>query len=458
MSAAATSRHRSGRRFRRLAATAAATGTLLVPASASPAAAEGPGSLVAWGFNNAGQLGNGNTAPQLTPLDVPLPAGVSLTKVVGSSRNHSLAITSDGLLLAWGSNNQGQLGDGTTTQRTTPVPVDLAVLQAGETITDIGAGEDTSYAVTSLGRALSWGNGLQGNLGIGSTSNSNVPVAVSLPAGVSLQAVRSGYNYGLGLTTDGRVVAWGQNNFGQLGDGTTTQRTTPVFTNLTMLAAGETITDIAAMSDHNLALTSTGRIIAWGNNQFGQLGDASTTQRTTPVFVALPAGTTVSAIGVGWDHSLAVTSTGGGLAWGNDSHGQLGNDGTRPATTSSPSAIILPAGVSLATVDGGIDHSVALTTDGRVLAWGYGGSGQMGDGTNEVFNDVPGFVILPAGTVVDQVDAGEYMNLAVATVPPLDGSPMVDPRVAAVVLLAGGGGTLLWRRRRSGGVAEVVAT
>ena len=404
---------------------------LLLGAIPASSYAVGPGSLLGWGFNNQGQLGDGTTFSRDLPVDVALPPGVTLTSVAGASFAHSLGVTSDGRLLAWGNNNQGQLGDGTTTDRHTPVFVDLSILAPGENVIAAAGGEDHSFALTSTGRVLAWGNNLWGNLGDGTTVTHHTPVQVSLPLGVTATAITAGYNEGYALTSDGRILAWGLNNVGQLGDGTHTNSPTPGFVDLSMLAPGETITAIASKTYHTLALTSQGRVIAWGDNPWGQLGDGTTTNRDTPVFASIPSGVQIASIGVGWDQSLAVTTNGDGLAWGTDDLGQLGNGPPTPVVDTNIETITLPPGVKLKSVDGGIDHSVALTTDGRVLAFGYGGSGQMGNGTNFGVNDTPVFVTLAPHTTVSAVAAGEYHNLAVADL-------NTEPTVTIATPLAGG--------------------
>ncbi len=149
------------------------------------------------------------------------------------------------------------------------------------------------------------------------------------------------------------------------------------------------------------------------------------------MFVNIPAGTTIAAIGVGWDHSLAVTSDGDGLGWGTDDFGQLGDGPGNPVVQTAIRSIVLPAGVKLKSVDGGIDHSAALTTDGRVLTFGYGGSGQLGNGTTPGVTDTPVFATLPPHTSVTALDVGEYHDLTVADV-------NLDPTVSITTPVDGG--------------------
>uniref|UniRef100_UPI00037A2E94 RCC1 domain-containing protein n=1 Tax=Salinispora arenicola TaxID=168697 RepID=UPI00037A2E94 len=183
----------------------------------------------------------------------------------------SAAAGPPGTGLAWGLNNVGQLGDGTTTDSSTPVAVGVP---AGTTVTAVAAGEFHSVAVTSAGTVLAWGFNDSGQLGDGSTTSSSTPVAVDVPAGTTVTAVAAGDRHSVAVTSAGTVLAWGDNFWGQLGDGSTTNRSTPVAVDV---PAGTTITAIAAGGARSVAVTSTGTALAWGYNSFGQLGDGTTT-------------------------------------------------------------------------------------------------------------------------------------------------------------------------------------
>ncbi len=231
-----------------------------------------------------------------------------------------------GSVLAWGWNTYGQLWDGTTTDSSTPVPVDLP---PGTHVTAISAGGYHSLALTSAGSVLAWGYNEFGALGDGTTTNSSTPIPVHLPAGTHVTAVSVGYQDSLALTSDGSVLSWGNNELGALGDGTTTNRLTPVPVDL---PAGTRVTAVAAGVDDSLTLTSDGSVLAWGENGDGELGDGTTTNRLTPVPVDLPAGTRVTAVAADGAQSLALTSDGRVLAWGNTTPGSWG---TAPPPTVS---------------------------------------------------------------------------------------------------------------------------
>ena len=192
----------------------------------------------------------------------------------------------------------------------------------------------------------------------------------------SFKQVSAGEFHSLGLTNDGAVYAWGYNGSGQLGDGTTTNRTTPT---LVTALSGQTVTALAAGNSHSLALTSTGAVYAWGDNSSGQLGDGTTTNRATPTLVTTLSGQTVTAVAGGDYHSLALTSTGAVYAWGANWAGQLGDDTTTSRAT--PTLVTALSGQTVTAVAGGGSHSLALTSTGAVYAWGDNYNGQLGDGT-----------------------------------------------------------------------------
>jgi alpha-tubulin suppressor-like RCC1 family protein len=314
-----------------------------------------PGSAWAWGYNFYGQLGNGTATTTgclciPSPLAVSLPSGTTVT-AVAAGELHSLALTSTGLVFAWGNNVTGQLGNGTTTNSSTPVAVSLPL---GTTVTAIASGYYHSMAVTSTGQVLAWGENAFGALGNGATTNSSTPVAVSLAAGTTVTAIAAGGRHSLAVTSTGQVLAWGRNDFGQLGNGTTTQSSTPV---AVTLASRTAVTAIAGGSNHSLALTSTGQALAWGYNLNGQLGNGTTTNSSTPVAVSLSSGTTATAIAAGSFHSLALTSTNQVLGWGTNDSGQLGNGTTAASTLTPVVASTFPAAVAIA---GGDRHSLAI--------------------------------------------------------------------------------------------------
>ncbi|MBK6323068.1 MAG: choice-of-anchor D domain-containing protein [Burkholderiales bacterium] len=294
---------------------------------------------------------------------------------------HTVAPKSDGSVAAWGNNSVAQLGDGTTTNRSSPVSVSGLAGAAA-----IAAGMYHSLALKSDGTVVAWGNNLQGQLGDGTTTNRTSPVAVTGLTAVAAIAA-AGYQ-SIALKSDGTVVAWGLNNEGQLGDGTNTSRNSPVaVTGLTGVVA------VAAAGRHSLALKSDGTVVTWGYNGYGQLGDGTTTNRNSPVVVSGLTG--ILAIAVGGGTSFALKSDGTVVAWGGNVYGRLG-DGTTINRT-SPVAVVGLSGV--VAISGGYWHSVALKSDGTSVAWGNNSTGQLGDGTTTSHSS-PGAIVPTIGATI----------------------------------------------------------
>ena len=237
------------------------------------------GAVKCWGSNALGQLGNGTTTNSSVPVDVSgLSSGVTAIAV---GAFHSCALTSGGAVKCWGydiSQYPAQYPDPPPPVIST-IPVDVPGLSSG--VTAIAAGGINSCALTSGGAAKCWGNNDTGQLGNGTTMlNSSTPVDVSgLSSGVTAIAV--GFGHICALTSGGAVKCWGLNFFGDLGDGTTTNSSTPV--DVSGLSSG--VTAIDAGNNHNCALTSGGVVKCWGYNLLGQLGNGTTTNSSTPVDV-----------------------------------------------------------------------------------------------------------------------------------------------------------------------------
>ena len=395
-------------------AVALLTGSLVsAVAIAGPAAASGAAGVVyTWGSNDMGELDNGTVlTPNYVPAQAHHLAGITATAVAGGYED-SLMLTSTGAIYGWGDDDFGELGDGVSST-TTHVPVRTS-LPAGVIATAIAAGDYTSLALASTGAVYAWGDNDEGGLGNGTMTSSDVPVQVSLPAGVTATAISAADMDGFALTSTGAIYAWGNNALGQLGNGTTTTTDVPV---LVSLPAGVTAIAIAAAQDHTLAITSTGAVYAWGDNSNGQLGDGTTTNRAAPVLVGLPAGVRAVSVAGGQWHSVAATSTGKVYSWGDNSVGEVG-DGTF-TERHAPVLSSLPAGVTVTAVSAGYVYSLARTSTGSAYGWGNNEYGQLGNGTTDVYNDVPLQVSFPAGVTAASVVAGQYHTLAVTPSAPV---------------------------------------
>lgn len=374
-----------------------------VAGRSTPAArtAAAPPTVRGWGTNDDGSLGAGSGAVfSAKPLKVKLPAGTKVTSVRAGC-DHSVALTSTGHALGWGDNSEGQVGDGTTKPRHTPVQVKLP---KGTKLTAVRAGCEGDVALTSTGHVLSWGLNLWGQVGDGTTKDRHSPVAVKLPKGVKAKAVTAGCDHEMALTTSGKVYAWGRNEFGQLGDGTKKNRHTPV---KVKLPSGTVVSSIAAGCDHSLAVANNGTWV-WGDNQYGQLGTGNNNSTSTPVlFVFLIRGPPLgklTGLFAGCRHTVAMFAKGAVFAWGDNSMGQLGNGTT--TSSDKPVGVMLPSGVKVKSVSAGCFDSFAVTTTGTVLSWGENENGQLGTGTTSPFSDVPVQVSLPASFHATALGAG----------------------------------------------------
>ena len=273
------------------------------------------GRLFAVGSNWTGQLGLGDYEDRFAFTEVPLPAGVSGWSRIETGYGYTLAFTTDARLFAWGRNDNGQLGLGDTVDRNTPTEVPLPAGVSGWT--DVSSGYDHSLAFTTDARLFAWGRNDNGQLGLGDAVDRNTPTEVPLPAGVSgWSRIETGRGFTLALTTDGRLFTWGANYMGQLGLGDYADRDTP--TEISFPAGVAGWTDIfVGSTDHSLALTTDGRLFSWGRNQSGQLGLGDNVDRSIPTEVPKPAGVD------GWTNfypgahnTLAFTTDGRFFAWG----------------------------------------------------------------------------------------------------------------------------------------------
>ena len=298
----------------------------------------------------------------LSPVQVPVLAGVI---AVSAGNTHSLALESDGSVWAWGANESGQLGDGTTTNNNTPRRVPGLTMG----FVAISAGYSFSLAAKSDGTVFAWGLNQSYQLGDGTTTQRNSPISWG-PSGV-ITGLAAGQSHSLAVKADGTVWAWGDNTHGQLGDGTTTQRPTAVQVIGLTGAVG-----VGTRTSSSVALLSDGSVFGWGDDSLGQLGDgAQIDPRIAPVQTV---GIIAKANGVGYDHAAAVQTDGSVWTWGLNTLGQLGT-GATPSFSSVP--ISVPGLSGAAAITAGNYHVVALTSDGTVWAWGDNDNGQLGDGT-----------------------------------------------------------------------------
>lgn len=338
------------------------------------------GTIWGWGDNRAYSLGDSASNTSRAPLKIP-----GISGVIGISANrHILALKSDGSVWAWGNNQYGQLGIGTAISLSSPARIS-GISQASA----VAAGYSYSVALKSDGTVWSWGSNELGQFGNGTSDTPVSSIPVQAKGVVNAKAISTGDYHTVALLKDGSVIAWGNNQHGQLGMATSDQcmqwsaqwscSKTPIkVPNL------DNVVSIASGSDHVLALKADGTVWAWGSNNSGQLGDGTTADSPIPKLVESLTG--VVAIVARSNHSLALRSDGTVWAWGWNDKRQLGYSTTQICTiplwgsvpcSKSPAQVAALSDVSA--ISGGNAHNLALKTDGSVWAWGYGYYGQLGN-------------------------------------------------------------------------------
>ncbi len=398
----------------------------LVVSAGAPSWANDPtsaGLLYAFGENRSGELGNttnyNTMEPNATPTPVELPPASGTVVQAAAGAAHSLVLTSTGQLYSFGNNGYGQLGTEANVGANEPTPALVTLPGAGGPVTQVAAGADHSLVVTSTGQLYAFGANLHGQLG--RTENKETftpnptPMQVTLPgASGPVTQVAAGGEHSLALTSTGQLYSFGQNESGQLGSPIKETQPTPT---LVSLPTGGTVTQIAAGFDHSLVLTSTGQLYAFGENEFGQLGtkeNAETlTPNPTPTLVGLPGATgPVAQIAAGGRHSLALTATGQLYAFGENRYGQLGiseNDKTEKANP-TPELVTLPGAIGPVTeIAAGAYDSLVVTASGQLYAFGYNYYGQLGGATAQATGEptpTPTLVAFPGGATIDTVARG----------------------------------------------------
>jgi alpha-tubulin suppressor-like RCC1 family protein len=381
-------------------------------------ARRGDGSIWCWGANAEGQIGNGSRTDQPTPYEVP--SLDAATPGIAAGWDHSCGLVSGGRVACWGEGGDGQLGDGTFVDRTTPAIVKTSSGAPLESVIAVVTGSHFSCALRSTGYAYCWGNNFVGQLGTGDTSGTSSPYARQVAAGGRIIALTAGFGHACALFDDGTARCWGENHSGELGTGAVLESATPLLVDdlddAVSIAAGayhtcavrsygyvvcwgspvegqlgylvpsspfgdrpivEGISDAVEVVSggwHSCALLSNGQVTCWGHNAAGELGDGTTTMRPTPIVTSLSYPTVQLAAGA--LHTCALLATGAVRCWGSNYHGQLG-DGT------SMNQRLLPVAVTtgMVTLSAGNRHTCGVRLDGTARCWGNNQYGQLGDGT-----------------------------------------------------------------------------
>jgi alpha-tubulin suppressor-like RCC1 family protein len=363
-----------------------------------------------WGENDLGELGDGTNIDRQTPVDV---VGLSSGVIaISAGGDHTCALTVGGGVKCWGNNYSGELGDGSTLGQNTPV--DVVGLSSG--VIAIASGGIGFYygghtcAQMSGGEVKCWGDNDVGQLGDGTTMDRYTPVNV---VGITsrLTAIAAGGAHTCALTAEDGIICWGSNSAGQLGDGRTINRSIPV--DVDGLSSG--IVGIAAggisyfYGHHTCALTAGGGIMCWGNNAYGQLGDGTSIDHYRPENVVGLSGA-VTAIAAGGYYTCALTAENSIKCWGNNESGQLGN-GTTTNSSMPVDVVGLSSGATAVTAGG--FHTCALTVGGGVKCWGGNHFGQLGDGSTSSSSLPVNVKGLSSGVLAISAGGGHHCALLV---------------------------------------------
>ena len=347
-------------------------------------AVNGAGGVLCWGSNANGELGNGTTTKSLTPVPV---TGLS-SGVVGitAGQNFTCALTKAGSVLCWGVNTTGNLGNGTTTDSDVPVKVlDVAGTGPMTGVVAISAGQYHVCAVTSAGAVLCWGDNGEGELGPEPNSfRSGLPYQVTgIPA--DIVNIANGSYFSCAQTSKGAEWCWGTSGGGQLGGGPNLPNENPVpVLNLAGTSPLGGIASIAAGFANACAITNAGSPLCWGENQDGEIGNNTNISSDIPVQVLNLAGTGplngIAAVTMGENDTCALTTADGVLCWGSPNNGDLGN-GKNQESEIPVQVSGLDSGVT--EIASGYRHNCAILSNGGVMCWGFNINGQLGNGNTD---------------------------------------------------------------------------
>jgi alpha-tubulin suppressor-like RCC1 family protein len=358
-----------------------------------------PPELWTWGSGSSGRLGTNDTTNRSTPVTTF--AGGTNWKQVSSGFAHTAAIKTDGTLWTWGSGNSGRLGNAQITDRSTPV----TTFAGGTNWKQVSSSSDHTAAIKTDGTLWTWGSGISGRLGNAEITNRSTPVT-TFAGGTNWKQVSSGGAHTAAIKTDGTLWTWGSGFNGRLGNANTTNGSTPV----TTFAGGTNWKQVSSGDAHTAAIKTDGTLWAWGVGSYGRLGNAEITNRSTPV-TTFAGGTDWKQVSSGGLHTAAIKTDGTLWSWGVGSYGRLGN---AEITNRSTPVTTFAGGTDWKQVSSSYTHTAAIKTDGTLWAWGVGSYGRLGNA--EITNRSTPVTTFAGGTDWKQVSSSYTHTAAIRSV------------------------------------------
>ena len=355
------------------------------------------------GLNTQGQLGDNTIVQKSSPVQTV--SGGTNWKQVAAGNSHTAAIKTDGTLWLWGGNGGGGLGDNTVASKSSPVQT-IAGGTNWKQVAGGKLGSSHTAAIKTDGTLWLWGGNFNGGLGDNTSANKSSPVQ-TVSGGTNWKQVACGTFHTAAIKTDGTLWLWGSNSYRQLGDNTAVNKSSPVQT----IASGTNWKLVGCGYYHTAAIKTDGTLWLWGRNSYGALGDNTVANKSSPV-QTVSGGTNWKsvAVGAGRHHTAAIKTDGTLWTWGrNVSTGQLGDNTV--ANKSSPVQTVA-GGTNWKLVACGGYYTVAIKTDGTLWTWGFNGNGGLGDGSSIVHRSSP-IQTVAGGTNWKLVSCGFYHPICI---------------------------------------------
>ena len=345
-----------------------------------------------WGKGGTGYLGNGDSNTEHTPVSVNMPAE-NAAEMSGAGGHHTCLIGSNSSFYCWGEDWNGQIGHSHySCGGWCEAPHGPSTLGGKAALTIVTGIHHTCGIAVDL-TLYCWGKDADGQLGNGDTTgNQHTPQNIDLPTGRTAVSINAAVDTTCVILDNGSGMCWGRNMFGHLGDGTYNSRTSP--TPISVLPANRSLVALDIGGMHTCGILDDGLVYCWGDNSHGQFGDGTNNSSTYPRAASLPPGRTAISIDAGTFHTCAILDDSSAYCWGINTYGELGDGTTNNSTT--PVSVQMPSGLGVAEITTGNKHSCAVATNASVYCWGAHGEGALGLGEGND-SDIPAFVDLGTG-------------------------------------------------------------